>query len=394
MRNVSCLGFQAVGMAAGIKKNRAKDLGLIYSETPAAVAGVFTRNAVQAAPVTISRERVASGMCQAVIVNSGNANCCTGERGLSDAREMARIVAESLKIHEAGVCVSSTGVIGEPLPMDVVRCAVPRAVAGLRPDGIMDFAEAIMTTDRTPKVVEARGLASGKAFHIVGVAKGAGMIRPDMATMLCFVLTDAAVAADLLQEILREVNEETFNCITIDGDTSTNDTVLVLASGRGGAIVHAPEDRPAFRQALLDVMGRLSRMVVTDGEGVTKTVDIHVRGARTRAEARTVADTIGHSCLVKTALFGEDANWGRIIAAAGRSGVPIDPGTIQIDFDDVRMVQNGVGCGKAVEAEATRVLKTPAFTITVDLGMGSADARIVTSDLSLDYVRINADYRS
>ncbi|MEE8399350.1 MAG: bifunctional glutamate N-acetyltransferase/amino-acid acetyltransferase ArgJ, partial [Desulfobacterales bacterium] len=339
-------------------------------------------------------ERIKSGVCQAVIVNSGNANCCTGDQGMQHARSMADHAAEELGISQDLVLVASTGVIGQPLPIDSIRNAIPDLVHACDSGKIDDFARAIMTTDTVPKVVSRNGKIKGKPYTITGVAKGAGMIRPDMATMLCFVCSDAGAAPDVLKEMLVEATDQSFNRITIDGDTSTNDTVLLLANGLSGASIDGIEDQQSFQAVLNDLLLELAKMMVRDGEGATKCVEILVRGASSDSDARTVADTVAHSTLVKTALFGEDANWGRIIAAAGRAGVPMDPDQIDIFFGDVQMVNKGLGCGKAIEAEATRVLKTPEFTLLMDLNMGSGTSSVFTCDLSIDYVKINADYRT
>ncbi len=394
MESITCMGFKAAGVAAGVKKNGNKDLGLIFSEDPAAAAGVFTKNRVQAAPVLLSRERVRSGRCQAVIVNSGNANCCTGEQGLADARRMASLAAKELAVDEDMVLVASTGVIGQPLPMDAVESATPGLARAVRAEGFPDFAEAIMTTDTVPKLVSERSRVGGKDFTVVGMAKGSGMIRPDMATLLCFLCTDIVAEPDLLREALTESVDRSLNRITIDGDTSTNDTAILMANGRSGASITSPEERAAFQVALDTVLLTLARLLVKDGEGVTKLVDIIIKGAPSDSDARTIADTVAHSNLVKTALFGEDANWGRILAAAGRAGIDIDPNVVDMFFDDVKMVAEGTGLGEAAEAEATKVLKKPEFEITVDLGLGDGEASVITCDFSVDYVKINADYRS
>jgi glutamate N-acetyltransferase/amino-acid N-acetyltransferase len=387
-------GFQAAGLSCGLKKNANKDLGLIVSSVPAHVAGVFTRNRVQAAPVVLARERAGTGICRALIVNSGNANCCTGARGLQDAREMTRLVAEAIDVPQEQVLVASTGVIGEPLPIAKVAAAIPRLLESCRGNGWEDLAEAIMTTDTVPKIALGGDRVGANAFHVLGIAKGAGMIRPDMATMLCFVVSDVQVSPDRMQAMLQQAVDRSFNRITIDGDTSTNDTVLFLANGVSGAVVDTLESQSVLQNVLDAVLLDLARMCVKDGEGATKLVEITVRGAGSDRDGRLVADTVANSSLVKTALFGEDANWGRILAAAGRSGVPIEPNRVDIYFDDVAMVKGGAGCGKTVEAAATAVLKKPEFTITIDLHMGAAEASVITCDLSVDYVKINADYRS
>ncbi|GBC61295.1 bifunctional ornithine acetyltransferase/N-acety lglutamate synthase [Desulfonema ishimotonii] len=394
MQNIMCKGFRAAGVTAGLKKDGKKDLGLIFSEVPASVAGVFTRNRVQAAPVLLDRERVKSGKCQAVIVNSGNANCCTGEQGMTDAVAMTRCAASALEIGEALVCVASTGVIGQPMPVEKVERAVPGLAEQLRPEGISDLAEAILTTDLVSKIVTVQGELGGKSFTVTGVAKGSGMIRPDMATMLCFVCTDLEASPEILKKTLSAATDRSFNRISVDGDTSTNDTVLLMANGLSGAKLETAAHQALFQKILDDMLLQLAKMIVRDGEGVTKMVEILVRGAVTDADALAIADTVGHSPLVKTALFGEDANWGRIIAAAGRAGVPLEPEKTDILFDDVMMCENGMTCGDAAEAEATKVMKTPEFTITVDLKMGTGTASVITCDFSVEYVKINADYRS
>jgi glutamate N-acetyltransferase/amino-acid N-acetyltransferase len=394
METHNCLGFQTAAVASGLKKDGAKDLGLIFSQVPANVAGVFTRNKVQAAPVLLDKERIQSGSCQAIIVNSGNANCCTGEQGMRDAKEMARLAASALKISPELVQVASTGVIGEPLPMAKIESAVPALVDSLQSDDFSDVAAAILTTDTVLKIFSESARIDGQAFTVTGIAKGAGMIRPDMATMLCFICSDVGMPSNLLQAVLHEAVEKSFNRMTIDGDTSTNDTVLLMANGLSGVTVEAPAQQKAFRKVLDDVLIRLTKMLVKDGEGATKLVEIIVTGAPSDENAAKIAETVSHSNLVKTALFGEDANWGRIMAAIGRAGVPIDPNRIDIFFDDVQMVKNGTGCGEIAEAEATKVLKKPEFSIIIELKIGNSRTTMLTCDFSIDYVKINADYRS
>lgn len=394
MHNKIASGFKTAGIAAGIKKNGEKDLGMIVSEVPASVAGVFTRNLVQAAPVLLDKERIQSGVCRVIIVNSGNANCCTADQGMKDARAMAQFAATELGIGEDQVLVASTGVIGEPLPIDTIRIAVPDLADACEPGVFDDFSRAIMTTDTVPKVISRQGKIRGKPYTVTGVAKGAGMIRPDMATLLVFVCTDIATEPSLLKEMLTEANDRSFNRITIDGDTSTNDTVLLMANGLSGARITDEEDRTSFQETLNDVLLNLAIMIVRDGEGATKLVEIIVKNADSNTNARIIADTIAHSNLVKTALFGEDANWGRILAAAGRAGVQFKPDLVDIFFDDIQMVKKGSGRGKAIEAEATKVLKTPEFSISIDLNMGTGSASVLTCDFSIDYVKINADYRT
>jgi len=394
MTNIICSGFKAAGVAAGLKKTGKKDLGLMVSQVPATVAGVFTKNQVKAAPVILDRRRIKTGVCQAIIANSGNANCCTGEQGLRDAETMANLAASELGISEDLVLVASTGVIGEPLPIEKIDAAIPTLVDSLESQGIPDLARSIMTTDTVPKMVSAQGVVDGKTFTVTGVAKGAGMIRPDMATMLCFVCTDVKISSDVLKEILVKGVNRSFNRITIDGDTSTNDTVLVMANGLSGAVIQSPAQKDIFQKILDEIFLDLAKQLVRDGEGVTKLVEIMVRNAPSDSDAQKVADTVAHSPLVKTAFFGEDANWGRIAGAVGRAGVQIDPYKIDVYFNDVQMVRAGMGQGKIVEAEATKVLKRPEFTVAIDLNSGSGSGSILTCDFSVDYVRINANYRS
>jgi len=394
MEKMGCPGFRTAGVACGLKKNNRKDLGLIYCEVPANVAGVFTRNLVQAAPVLLDRQRITAGVCRALIVNSGNANCCTGDQGMQAALRMAKSAAQGLNVSEDQVLVASTGVIGESLPVEKIEIAVPGLVETMHQEGVSDLAEAIMTTDKVPKVISRQGRIDGKTFTVTGVAKGAGMIRPDMATMLCFVMTDIQASPAMLQQMLVTSVNRSLNRITVDGDTSTNDTVLLMANGVSGIETGSPARQGEFQAVLDDVLIALAKWLIKDAEGATKLVEIVVQGAASDRDAHRIADTVANSNLTKTALFGEDANWGRILAAAGRAGVPIDPAKIDIRFGPVMMVQNGMGCGKATEAEATKILKQPEYDITIDLKMGRASATVFTCDFSIDYVKINADYRT
>jgi len=391
---MDCPGFQTAGVASGLKKNGKKDLGLIYSEVPLTVAAMFTRNLVKAAPVLLDQQRTANGSCRAVIVNSGNANCCTGEQGMSGAIRMGQLVARELKIDEDDVLVASTGVIGEPLPINKIETAAPGLIKALAPDGISDFAEAIMTTDTVPKVVARTGELAGKPFNVTGAIKGAGMIRPDMATMLCFVMTDIIARPDTLQEMLKKAVDRSLNRMTVDGDTSTNDTVLILANGHSTVQVISENQKEVFQSTLDETMIALAKWLIKDAEGATKLVGIVVKGTKTTAEAHKIADTVANSPLFKTALFGEDANWGRILAAVGRAGISMDPTKIDIFFGTALMVKNGVGCGKEAEAEASEVLKQDEFTVTIDLKLGQEVETVYTCDFSIDYVKINADYRT
>ena len=394
METKGCPGYKLAGVASGLKKNNAKDLGLIYSEIPASVAGIFTRNRIQAAPVQLDKARIASGVCQAIIANSGNANCCTGEQGMQDAVRMTQMAAVGLEISEDLVLVSSTGVIGQLLAIDKIEAAMPELLNSLDSGGVTHFAEAIMTTDTMPKIVMRQGELDGQTFTIIAMAKGAGMIRPDMATMLCFVLSDVEATPDQLRKMLKSSADRSLNRLTIDGDTSTNDTTLLMANGRSDAKILNADHAAVFQSVLDEVLIEISRQLVRDGEGVTKLVDLVVKGASTDDDAYRIADTVAHSPLLKTAFFGEDANWGRIFMAVGRAGVEIHPDTIDVFFDDVMLVKDSVGCGDQAEIEATEVLKNSEFKLTIDLKMGNGQASMLTCDFSVDYVKINADYRS
>jgi len=389
-------GFLFSGISAGIKKNGKRDLGLIYSEVPAQVAGLFTTNVVKAAPVLLDRARLKRGLCQAIVVNSGNANACTGSRGLADAKRMTSFVAKQLGIDEGLVFSSSTGVIGSPLPINKIEAGIPELAAHLSPEGWMSAVEAIMTTDTFPKVEVATCRIKGKQVKLCGMVKGAGMIRPDLATMLSFLVTDANIKASLLQRMLEKAAEASYNRITVDGETSTNDTVLLLANGKAGhpRLNRMDRDGEAFQSMLSKVCRGLAEGVVKDGEGATKFVEILVRGARNVKDAKQAAYAIAHSPLVKTAFFGEDANWGRILCALGYSGVHIDPNKVDVFFDNAPIVRNGIGVGPSLEERAGRVLKNKSFEVTVDLHQGKSEFSVLTSDLSIDYVKINASYRS
>jgi glutamate N-acetyltransferase/amino-acid N-acetyltransferase len=390
-------GFRGAAVNSGIRGKERLDLALIVSDKPAVVAGVFTTSLVKAAPVLLDMERCRKGKAQVILVNSGIANACTGEEGMRLARLTTAIAADVLNIAPELVQVCSTGVIGQQLELACFQRGIPQAVQSLSVAGLGDVALAIMTTDTTQKIAVRTVLIEGKPIKLLGMAKGAGMIMPNMATMLSFILTDARIDHDLLQSTLRKVVAKTFNTITVDGDTSTNDTVLLLANGLAQ---HPPiaEDRPealhAFAAALEDLCKELALMIVRDGEGATKLVTIRVQGAASEAQADQAARTVANSNLVKTAFFGEDANWGRIIAALGRSGAHFDQHMVDIAFDDVYMVRHGLGQGAEVEARATAVLKKPEFVLTIDLHAGEATKDIHTCDFSLDYVKINADYRS
>jgi len=399
-RMILMKGFYFKGMAAGIKKDGRKDLGLIFSSRPASAAALFTKNRVVAAPVILGRERMKSGLCQAVVVNSGNANCFTGEEGLKDARITAKLAAEELHIPKELVMVSSTGVIGAPLPMDKFREAMPELARRLHEeedsfkDHLNDFAEAILTTDLTPKIVMEKGCIRGQEFSMAGVAKGSGMIRPNMATMLAFICTDLDIPPTLLSSSLKRACDRSFNRISVDGDTSTNDTVLAMANGMSGAALEDSDDATEFQKILDSIMLELSKKIVRDGEGATKLVKIVVKGAESAEDAFKVADAVSHSNLVKTAIYGEDPNWGRITAAAGRSGAMVYQEKMDLFFGDVVLVKQGVWQGAEAEKKAALVMKEEELEIVVDLNAGSFSDFYIFCDFSENYVKINADYRS
>ncbi len=389
-------GYRFAGIASGIKTSGKLDLALICTDQPAQCAGVFTRNKVVAAPLLVSKPRVAAGRCQAILINSGNANACTGAAGRQVSAASARLLSEALEISEELIAVASTGVIGVQMPLAPFETGVPLLVKALAAEQAGQVAEAIMTTDAYAKIASARIEVPGGECRILGLAKGAGMIHPDMATMLGFVLTDAAVSAELLDSALRRAVKRSFNSITVDGDTSTNDMVLLLANGASKTLP-IKDDTPAaeaFIQALERVLLDLAKMIVRDGEGATKVVRIHVTGATDEQAARTAARTVATSSLVKTAFFGEDANWGRIIAAVGYSGVEVNPEQIDISFNQVPVTRDGLSTGPGLEAEASEVLKLDEFTVTIDLHQGDAEASYYTSDLGYEYIKINADYRT
>lgn len=390
-------GFFVSGIRCGIKKKEgAKDLAVIYSEVPASVAAVFTKNAVKAAPVLLDIERVKSGKGRAVVINSGNANACTGDDGLKKAREMSRGVAKALKVKEEMVYVSSTGVIGEPLPVDKITNAIPELVKDMREDGWKDAEAAIMTTDAFPKMVGVRTDIGGKDVTIMGIAKGAGMIHPNMATMLSYIATDCFISPSLLDKALRKAVDASFNSITVDGDTSTNDTVLVFANGVAGnkPLTSRSRDMEKFQGALNYVTKELAKMIVRDGEGATKLIEINVKGAASNSDARKAANAIGRSNLVKTAFFGNDPNWGRIAAATGYSGAGVIPEKMDIYFNDVQVVKDGLCVGGDWEVKARNAMKGAEVKVTVNLNMGKGDATVWASDLTYEYVKINASYRS
>ncbi|PYF09075.1 glutamate N-acetyltransferase [Ureibacillus chungkukjangi] len=392
---VSPRGFTAGGMHCGIKQNK-KDLALLVSEVPASVAGVFTTNAVQAAPLKVTKEVVyqASKM-QALIVNSGNANACTGKQGLIDAYEMQSLAAKKLAIDPALVGVASTGVIGEIMKMEPIRANIEKLELGSTTEHGIDFAQAILTTDTVMKNTSYSTIIDGQEVVISGTAKGSGMIEPNMATMLGFITTDANIESDVLQKALSDITNVTFNSITVDGDTSTNDTVIVMANGLAGNASLTPvhPDWDSFYSTLQLVAEDLAKAIARDGEGATKLIEVEVSGALCDEEARKIAKTVVGSPLVKTAVFGNDANWGRIIAAVGYSGATVDPEKISIKIGNALMVQDGEPIPFS-EEELIEILKADEVKIYVFLGQGEGHGLAWGCDLTYDYVKINASYRS
>lgn len=388
------LGFRAFGLRAGINKNPSKpDLALFCSDAPCAAAAVFTTNRVQAAPVRVSREHV-RGKVRAIVANSGCANACTGTRGLSDARAMCRETARALGVSPREVLAASTGVIGAFLPMGKIVPGIDALAGKLR--GGSDPASAvhaIMTTDTVPKSAGARVRLGGKTVTLWGCVKGAGMIHPNMATMLSFILTDADLPSGLLRKMLRRAADGSFNSLSVDGDTSTNDCVFLLANGRTGASPANARELEKFQAALDGLCLSLALQMASDGEGATKRIEISVRGAKTAGDARKIARTVATSPLVKTAFFGNDANWGRILAAAGRSGADFDPERVEVSFGPLRVCRRGAAVPFS-ESRARKVLRAKVVPLAIELNQGRGEARYLTCDFSLDYVRINAEYRT
>lgn len=387
------LGFRAAAVACGIKPDRL-DLALVVADRPSPAAGVFTANRVQAAPVLVSRGHLAAGRARAIVANAGCANAATGARGLRDARDMAAAVAAALGCEAEEVVVASTGVIGVPLPMDKVRAGIVRGAAALSVEGGPEAARAIMTTDTRPKEVRVE-VPLGSTTAVIGaMAKGAGMIAPNLATLLAFFTTDAAVPRDLLRRALHEAVGDSLNRITVDGDTSTNDCAVILASGaRPGAAVAEGGTFNAFRRGLVEASHRLAEMLVRDGEGVTRIAEVRVEGARSGGEADRVARTVAESPLVKTALHGGDPNWGRILAAVGRSGVDLDVDQVAIWIGDVCVAEGGRARAYE-EKDAAKAMQEDPVRFRIRLGEGSASGWMWTSDFSHGYVDINAHYRS
>jgi glutamate N-acetyltransferase/amino-acid N-acetyltransferase len=388
-------GFQAAGLAAGIKKHGGLDLALIVADSPAHAAGVFTKNRVKAAPVLLCQRRLRSGQARAILINSGNANACNGSRGKEDARNLTRETARLLAIPAASVLAASTGVIGQPLPAERITAALPELVARLSPKGLPEAAEAILTTDTRPKTAFIQEKLWGQKITLAGMAKGAGMIHPDMATLLSFVFTDASLDAAVLKKLLQDAVNRSFNRISIDGDTSTNDTVLLLASGRAGnPPVKDVASAAPFAELLNRMLEDLAQQLVADGEGVSRVYRVLITGAASPREARLAAATVATSPLVKTAMAGADVNWGRIMAALGRSGARFDPERVSIAFGPHLVAEKGQARGEAAEAAARELILAGPVTITINLADGEFQDFYDTCDFTEDYIRINASYRS
>ncbi|MCY3763063.1 MAG: bifunctional glutamate N-acetyltransferase/amino-acid acetyltransferase ArgJ [Gemmatimonadetes bacterium] len=382
-------GYLAAGIRTGVKESGARDLALVYSTRPANAAAVYTTNKVQGAPVAVDREHLADGRARAVILNSGNANVCNGNAGLEHARRMCSLTASELGLETEEVLVCSTGVIGVPLPIEKIEAGIPRIVAALSPEGA-GAAEAIMTTDTVPKSCAVE-VELEQARAVVGaMAKGAAMIAPDMATMLSVVTTDAAVPGGQLQELLSRAIRRTFNCITVDGDMSTSDTVILMANGAAPGELGA-RDRERLYEGIEHVCRRMAREIARDAEGSSKLIAISVRGAATEAEARQVGLAVANSSLVKTAAFGNDPNWGRILCAMGYAGVDFDPGKARVSLCGTGIYGDGAGLA-CDEAELSAAMQAEEIAIDIDLGMGRAATEIFTCDLTYEYVRLNAEY--
>ncbi len=387
-------GFRAAGISSGVKKRRAKDLALILADTKVKAAGVFTTNLVKAAPILIGKEKIKSGWVQAVLINSGIANAFTGREGIKNTQKSTKALAKALGISDDLIMPSSTGVIGGPLPVDKMIKAYPKLIRALKPDGFEDAAEGIMTTDAYPKYAMRHMRMGRRNCTIAAIGKGAGMIEPNMATMLAYVMTDLCITKSALKKALKEAANNSFNKIIVDGDTSPNDTVLLLASEQAGnkSVKDTGPEYRKFVKTLTEIMTEIALMIVRDGEGATKAVKIIVKGAKTRLHADKVARTIGNSQLVKTAFYGEDPNWGRIIAAAGRAGVAFDPEIADLSIGDQKVLRRGKDVMD--EKKVAKVMKSSDYSITLDLKAGNATSYVVASDLTMDYIKINAHYRT
>lgn len=385
-------GFMAAGVACQIKQSGRKDMAVILSDKPSAVSAVFTTNKVAAAPVLLSKKHVANGVAQAVVINSGNANACTGDKGYQDALQMAKIAGEAMNIDPENIIVSSTGIIGVPLPMEKVEEGIRKAVQGLSESKGPDAAQAIITTDTFKKESAVAVEINGQEVIVGGMAKGSGMIAPNMATMLAVITTDAIIASQDLNILLKEAVDKSFNSITVDGDTSTNDMVVVLANGESGVNIDH-DNIDVFQSAIEQVCIELAKLIVRDGEGATKFIEIDVIGADDDSDAKKVAMAIANSNLVKTAFFGQDANWGRIVAAVGYSSAAVDQTKVDVYYGDEKLVEDG-GVIAYDTGKVDRAIKAKDINIKVDLKLGGGKARVWTCDFSYDYVKINAEYHT
>lgn len=388
-------GFKAAGVKAGIKKSGNLDLAVIYTEQEAAVAGTFTQNAVAAAPVLVSKDVVKGGKAHAIVANAGCANACTGETGLKNAKEMAACAAEALGCAVNEVVVGSTGVIGVNLPMEKITAGVTAAVKELSVDGSEKAGNAIITTDTYSKACALEIELGGKKVRFGAIAKGSGMIQPNMATMLCFITTDAAIDSKLLQEALSDIVNVSFNMISVDGDMSTNDMVIVMANGAAGnaKITEKGADYEKFAEALKSICVGLAQRIAADGEGATKFLTINVKGAKCFADAKTVAMSVAKSPLVKTAFFGEDPNWGRVICAVGYAGAPMVPEKTVVKFGGIAVYANGLGA-TFDEAKLREVMAEHDIVIDIEMGLGDAEATVWSCDFSYEYVKINGEYHT
>ena len=388
-------GFTAAGVKAGIKKSGNLDVAVVYTKTQAVVAGTFTQNKVAAAPVYVSKEVVATGTAHAIVANAGCANACTGQQGLDDAHKMAQIAADELGVNANDVIVGSTGVIGVNLPMDKLEAGIKDAVANLSADGSDNAGRAIITTDTHSKSVTCEFELSGKTVRMGAIAKGSGMIRPNMATMLCYITTDIAIDQALLQKAVSGCVEKSFNMISVDGDMSTNDMVIVLANGEANnaKITEENADYQIFFDKLMMLCTELAKQIAADGEGASKFLTINVKGAKSFADAKTVGMAIANSPLVKTAFFGEDPNWGRVICAVGYSGADMVPEKTVVKFGGITIFANGTGATYDEKALA-HVMKEKDIVIDIELNMGQEDATVWSCDLSYEYVKINGEYHT
>lgn len=388
-------GFTAAGVKAGIKKSGNLDVAVIYTKTQAVVAGTFTQNKVAAAPVYVSKEVIATGTAHAIVANAGCANACTGQQGLDDAHKMAQIAADELGVNANDVIVGSTGVIGVNLPMDKLEAGIKDAVANLSADGSGNAGRAIITTDTHSKSVTCEFELSGKTVRMGAIAKGSGMIRPNMATMLCYITTDIAIDQALLQKAVSGCVEKSFNMISVDGDISTNDMVIVLANGEANnaKITEENADYQIFFDKLMMLCTELAKQIAADGEGASKFLTINVKGAKSFADAKTVGMAIANSPLVKTAFFGEDPNWGRVICAVGYSGADMVPEKTVVKFGGITIFANGTGATYDEKALA-HVMKEKDIVIDIELNMGQEDATVWSCDLSYEYVKINGEYHT